>query len=60
MALKASDYSAIPLCSHHHTMTGESYHALGRDEFECTHELDINKLVRRLNRLWFNPENRVA
>ena len=57
---KASDYSAIPLCSDCHTQSAESYHRLGRGEFERRHDLDVAALVRRLNSLWFNPENRVA
>jgi hypothetical protein len=59
-SLKASDYSAVPLCSHCHTMSSDSYHALGRDEFELRHGLDLAGIVKRLNRLWFHPENRIA
>lgn len=60
ISMKASDYSAIPLCSHCHRMSSDSYHALGRDEFEERHGLDLAAIRRRLNRLWFDPENRVA
>lgn len=60
MSMKASDYSVIPLCSDCHTQAPHSYHALGRDEFERRHDLDVRAIVRRLNRLWFDPENRMA
>jgi hypothetical protein len=59
-SLKASDYSCIPLCRDHHTQSADSYHRLGRDEFERRHDVNVKDLVRRLNRLWFDPENRVA
>ena len=60
MKLKASDYSCIPLCHDHHTAAADSIHRLGKAEFECRHDLDIKALVKRLNRLWFHAENRVA
>jgi hypothetical protein len=60
MSMKASDYSAIPLCPNCHTMSSDSYHALSRDEFETRHGLECSQTVRRLNRLWFHPENRIA
>jgi hypothetical protein len=58
--LKASDYSAIPLCSDHHTAAADSYHSLGRQDFERRHGLNVRELVKRLNSLWFDPANRVA
>jgi hypothetical protein len=60
MSIKASDYSAVPLCSDHHTAAADSYHALGRRAFELFHNIELAKLVKRLNSLWFDPENRVA
>jgi hypothetical protein len=60
MKLKASDYSAVPLCSDHHTASADSYHKLGKHAFEVRHNVDFAKLVKRLNSLWFDPENRVA
>jgi hypothetical protein len=37
-------------------MAPDAYHRIGRDEFERRHDLDIQDLVRRLNRLWFHPQ----
>ena len=59
-SLKASDYSCVPLCCDCHTLGPLSYHQLGREEFELRHDLDLKALVKRLNRLWFDPQNRVA
>lgn len=53
MATKASDYSCVPLCHEHHRGGPDSYHQLGRDEFEKRHGLNCHDLVRRLNSLWF-------
>ena len=60
MKLKASDYSAVPLCADHHTAAADSYHALGKAGFEIRHNVEFAKLVKRLNSLWFDPANRVA
>ena len=60
MSMKPSDYSAIPLCSDCHTQSAESYHRLGRAEFERRHGIDVSAIVKRLNRLWFHPQNWVA
>ena len=60
MKLKASDYSCVPLCCDCHTQGPLSYHRLGRVDFELRHGLDLKALVKRLNRLWFDPQNRVA
>jgi hypothetical protein len=59
MRLKASDYSCIPLCTCCHTFGPESYHVLGRDEFERRHELGVAELVRRLNHAWFGHASEV-
>jgi hypothetical protein len=59
-SLKASDYSCVPLCCDCHTQGPLSYHQLGREDFELRHGLDLKALVKRLNRLWFDPQNRVA
>jgi hypothetical protein len=50
MGQKASDYTCIPLTREEHL----EYHARGRQEFEARHDLDIQVLVRRLNRCWAN------
>ena len=60
MRLKASDFSAVPLCADHHTAAADSYHALGKAGFEIRHNVYFAKLVKRLNSLWFDPANRVA
>lgn len=49
---KASDYRAIPLCPPHHRTRADSYHFLGRREFERRHGLDVEVLVKRLNAAW--------
>jgi hypothetical protein len=53
MSQKASDYTCIPLCADHHQHGQDSYHRLGREEFEQRHGLDIHNLVERLNHDWF-------
>lgn len=52
-AQKASDYSCIPLCPHCHTVGPDSYHRLGRSEFERRHGLCCRCIVRDLTRTWF-------
>jgi hypothetical protein len=59
-SLKSSDYSAVPLCSSCHTMAPDSYHVLGRDEFEGRRNMKLAEIVKRLNRLWFHPETRAV
>jgi hypothetical protein len=46
---KSSDFSAIPLCYKHHRTGKDSYHRLGPQKFAQTHDLDILKIVARLN-----------
>jgi hypothetical protein len=60
MSIKASDFSAVPICPDHHTAAADSYHKLGKHAFEVRHNVNLAKLVKRLNSLWFDPENRVA
>lgn len=60
MSVKASDYSAIPLCSECHTLGIFAYHRIGRQEFERRYRLDIGSLVRRLHYLWFALGQREA
>ena len=48
MSQKASDFSAIPLCSGHHRRTLDSYHRLGEPEFSRTHGIDLEGLVQAL------------
>jgi hypothetical protein len=45
---KASDYSAIPLCSWHHRLSPDSYHASAKTFF-TRHGLDRKALVKELN-----------
>src|ERR1019366_2066802 len=58
MAMKASDYSCIPLCPACHTFGPESYHVLGRGAWEARHAIDAAELVRRLASLWFRERAR--
>jgi hypothetical protein len=60
MKLKASDYSCIPLCHDHHTQASDSIHRVGKTPFELRHDVNLRDVVKRLNRLWFDPQNRVA
>ena len=55
MALKASDYSCIPLTFTEH----REYHQVGRAEFERLHQVNCRELVRRLNHDWFAYGNLV-
>ena len=50
MGQKASDYSCIPLCRNCHTQNADSYHRLGRAEFERRHRVDLADIIIRLNR----------
>jgi len=52
MGQKASDYSCVPLCRNCHTQNADSYHILGRAEFERRHNVDLTGLVMQLNRYW--------
>ena len=49
MSQKASDFSAIPLCSWHHRHNRDSYHALGEERFACEHQINLKELVLALN-----------
>ena len=59
MGLKGSDYSAINVCSFHHTEGGSSVHRIGNEEFENIHNIDIKdqqiqllrEYIRRLNEI---------
>jgi hypothetical protein len=48
MGQKASDFSAIPLCSGHHRESLDSYHRLGEQMFLHKHGIDLQDLVLRL------------
>jgi hypothetical protein len=52
MRQKAPDYSCIPLCRNCQAQNAESYHRMGRAEFERRHRLDLAGIVIRLNRDW--------
>jgi len=58
MAQKASDYSCVPLCSDCHTQAPYSYHRAGKVAFEVGRNVSLADLVKRLNRLWFDPKVR--
>jgi hypothetical protein len=50
LALRASDYSAIPLCAEHHLWEFQySYHRLGRDVFQVLYGVNIQKCIERLH-----------
>ena len=46
---KSSYFSAIPLCYRHHRTGADSYHRLGPKKFSKMHDLNIPKIVGRLN-----------
>jgi hypothetical protein len=50
--VKASDYTAIPLCTEHHTGGQYAYHKLGRVRFESTFVVCVATLVEKFNR-WY-------
>jgi hypothetical protein len=45
---KATDFSAIPLCSGHHRELPASYHVLGETAFSRMHGLELSDLVAAL------------
>jgi hypothetical protein len=45
---KASDFSAIPLCSGHHRENPDSYHVLGETTFSLIHGLELRDIVGAL------------
>jgi hypothetical protein len=49
LSQKASDFSAIPLCSTHHQEGSDSYHRLGEEGFIRKHRLALPELVLALN-----------
>jgi hypothetical protein len=50
--IKASDYSAVPLCPHCHKVGPDSYHMAGRRAFAAMWCIDYNGIVARLNSVW--------
>jgi hypothetical protein len=52
MSQKASDYSCIPLCALCHRVRGDSYHSLGRQEFERRRGVDCIGLSAELYAIW--------
>ena len=60
MGHKSSDYSCVPLCDQHHRLGADSYHRIGRKQFEVHHNLDLSDIVKRLNRIWFHPQSRLV
>jgi hypothetical protein len=50
---KASDFSAIPLCSGHHREATDSYHRLGEGNFSHQHAINLKEITQALlNRFW--------
>jgi len=47
---KASDYSAIPLCSNHHRTGTDALHRMGPRAFAHYHKLDIPAVIRALHK----------
>ena len=56
---KASDFSAVPLCSGHHREYSDSYHRLGEQEFSYKHGIDLKELALRLQRQFWQAGRRV-
>lgn len=52
MAMKASDYSCIPLCPDCHTRGPLAYHRIGKRAFERVHGLRCARAVAELRRAW--------
>jgi len=57
---KASDFSAIPLCSAHHREYPDSYHVLGEEQFSHRHGIDLQGLVFRLQSLFWLQDASVS
>jgi hypothetical protein len=45
---KASDFSAIPLCSGHHREATDSYHRLGEGNFSHQHAINLKEITQAL------------
>jgi hypothetical protein len=52
---KATDFSAIPLCSGHHRENPDSYHVLGEMGFSRRHRIDLKELVLALQTRFLTP-----
>jgi len=52
MSQKASDFSAVPLCSGHHRINPDSYHRLGEERFERAHQIKLQEAVSALHELY--------
>ena len=48
MSQKASDYTVIPLCTNCHTQAPDSYHRLGKSEWEGRTGINCREMVRIL------------
>ena len=57
-ALKASDYSCVPLCQGCHTGNPRAYHQIGRDAFERLWNLSFVEIVARLNAVYQDSRRR--
>ena len=52
MGQKASDFSAVPLCSGHHREYPDSYHRLGEPCFVQQHRIDLHRVVTDLKQVF--------
>lgn len=52
IGIKASDYTAIPLCTEHHTAGRAAYHKIGRARFEWLVGRSVDSLIEKYNRWW--------
>jgi hypothetical protein len=52
MAMKASDYSCIPLCSDCHTRGQLAYHRIGKQAFERLNALRCASVAKELRHEW--------
>jgi len=57
---KASDYSCIPLCAFCHRVQRDSYHTLGRTEFERRRRLNCGALAAEFYSTWRSLRGSVA
>lgn len=58
IATKGSDYSCVPLCTGCHTMGAGAWHRIGKAAFEARHGIEIDQLVKRLNKVWWLAKRR--
>ena len=52
MAMKASDYSCVPLCADCHRRAAGAYHRIGKRAFERSRHLNFAVVAAQLQREW--------